>query len=666
MKTNIIIVTLLSALSAVFVSCDFLSVDGYFTDEIKIDSVFANKRNVEAYLWGITGEFRDEGSLYQNQDFPGPLATDEAFTMYETRHGYNGLRYVLGEINASNLYSFWDLWKSSYTIIRKCNTLLQRMDEARDLEAKHRMRIIGYAKFFRAYAYYKLLLGFGPAVIIGDDVLPSNGTLESYDRQRSTYDETVDYICNEMEEAGKYLSRTLPIMEFGRPTQAAAYGLIARLRLYQASPSFNGGASARRYFGTWKRSTDGTPYVSFSYDEKRWAVAAAACKRVMEMQNSGAPMFRLHTVEADSETPKLPEGVTSDPDYYKPWPQGAAGIDPFRSYSEMFTGEAVLASNPEWVWARNSSTLTDNTRMSFPLKHDGWSGMGITQKMIDAFSMIDGRSIDNSSSAYPYSEEGFTTTQKTFSGYRLNSGVFNMYVNREMRFYATVGFSECWWPMSSATSSGAYNRTISYYYNSPNGKQNSATDYTPTGYVLKKYIHPSDAWGGTNARRMAKAYPIVRYADILLMYVEALNNLTMSHTVKVGDVEMTVSRDVEEMRKAFNLVRHRAGLPGASAAELADVETMQRLIEKERMIELMFEGWRYFDVRRWGIYEDTENVPVMGMNVDGTKETFYSKVIPNTSRIGARVVNKKMIFLPLPLQEIRKVKSLDQNPGWEK
>ena len=93
---------------------------------------------------------------------------------------------------------------------------------------------------------------------------------------------------------------------------------------------------------------------------------------------------------------------------------------------------------------------------------------------------------------------------------------------------------------------------------------------------------------------------------------------------------------------------------------------MLRLIEKERMIEHMFEGWRYFDVRRWGIYEDTENVPVMGMNVDGTKETFYSKVIPNTSRIGARVVNKKMIFLPLPLQEIRKVKSLDQNPGWEK
>ena len=93
-----------------------------------------------------------------------------------------------------------------------------------------------------------------------------------------------------------------------------------------------------------------------------------------------------------------------------------------------------------------------------------------------------------------------------------------------MRFYASVGFSECYWPCSSSTTSGLYNLTITYYYDSANGKLNSATDYTPTGYVIKKFIHPSDAWDGTNARRMDKAFPIIRYADILLMYAEALNN----------------------------------------------------------------------------------------------------------------------------------------------
>lgn len=70
-------VILASILSAGFASCNYLSIDDYFSDEIKIDEVFANKRNVQAYIWGMTGDLRDEGSLYQDADFPGPLATDE-------------------------------------------------------------------------------------------------------------------------------------------------------------------------------------------------------------------------------------------------------------------------------------------------------------------------------------------------------------------------------------------------------------------------------------------------------------------------------------------------------------------------------------------------------------------------------------------------------------
>jgi hypothetical protein len=53
------------------------------------------------------------------------------------------------------------------------------------------------------------------------------------------------------------------------------------------------------------------------------------------------------------------------------------------------------------------------------------------------------------------------------------------------------------------------------------------------------------------------------------------------------------------------------------------------------------------------------------MNVEGTKEVYYTKVIPNTSRIGSRIVNKRLNWLPIPLKEIRLLKSLDQNPGWE-
>lgn len=662
------LIYILSAItvSAAMASCNFLSIDDYFSDEIKIDEVFANKRNVEAYIWGIAGDFRDEGSLYQNADYPGPLATDEAFTMYGTQHGYNGMRYVLGEISASNTYSFSNVWTTSYQCIRRVNTVLARIDEATDITAQDRAELLSLARFMRAYAYYKLWLAYGPVILIGDEEIPSNLDLSEYDRPRATNEETVEYICSELEEAAKYLPDSYPLMEFGRPTKGAAYGLIARVRTYYASPLWNGGDAARRCFGNWYRKTDRVKYVNTdNYDEERWAIAAAACKRVMTMTKSGAPMYSLFTVTEDSETPPLPEGITSDPDFYEPFPVGAAGIDHFKSCSEQFNGEAVIATNPEYVWGKKSSTITANTQMSFPLAFGGWNGMALTQKIVDNYSMYDGRSIDNSSEAYPYSEEGFTTSQKNFSGYRLNAGVYNMYNNREMRFYACVGFSERFWPMSSTTMSGKYNQTITYYYDSPNGKQNSATDYTPTGYVIVKYIHPNDAWDGDNARRMEKGFPIIRYADILLMYAECLNHLTKSYTITLGDQTFEVSRDLNEIKTAFNLVRHRAGMPGINNSDLATEEGFQDLIVKERMKEFLHEGQRYFDVRRWGIYEDTENETIMGMNVDGSKENFYQRTVPNTSRIGARLVHKKLYLMPIPLSEIRKLPSCDQNPGWE-
>lgn len=663
------------ALASMFVSCNYLDIDDYFSDEIKIDSVFSNKRNLEAYIWGMAGEFRDEGSYLQNADTPGTYATDECFTMNATSSGYWGLALVLNEISASQVRTMGDVWTDMYQIIRRANTVFARVDEAWDLEPTDRAELLALTRFMRAYAYYKIWLNFGPAILIGDEEIPSNLELEEYDRERATNDETIEYICAELEEAAKYLPLTRPLMEFGRPTKGAAYGLIARIRLYHASPLWNGGDVARRCFGNWYRSTDGVRYVNMDYDESRWAVAAAAAKRVMDMTNGGAPLYKLYTSVTTTESPSytwsdgtenyLPEGITHDPDYYQEWPIGAAGIDHFKSYSEGFTGEAVLATNPEYVWGRNSTTLRNNTQMVFPIKQGGWCATALTQKMIDGFRMVDGRSITDSSEQYPYSEEGFTTTQTKFSGYRLNSNVYNMYANREMRFYAMVGFCERYWTMTSSTTSGNYNQTITYYYDSPNGKQNSAVDYTPTGYILTKFVHSEDAWTGDNARRMDKAYGIIRYADILLMYAEALSNLTQEHTVTLGENTYTVSRDVNEIKYAFNQIRHRAGLPGLKDEEVATHEAFLPVLQQERMIELLCENHRYFDVRRWGIYEDEENIPVTGMNVDGNRDTFYQRVIPNTSRIASRLVHKKLYLLPIPLGEIRKLPSCDQNPGWE-
>ena len=155
-------------------------------------------------------------------------------------------------------------------------------------------------------------------ILVGDQVHDTNATPDYYQRERSTYDECVDYICSELEAAAENLETEQPLDLFGTPTKGAALALVARLRLQAASPLFNGGTAAHRYFGDFKRKSDGVHYVSQTYDERKWAVAAAAAKRVMDLG-----IYRLHTVPADEYTVPLPANVPRPPS-----PQGAGGIDP--------------------------------------------------------------------------------------------------------------------------------------------------------------------------------------------------------------------------------------------------------------------------------------------------------------------------------------------------
>ena len=639
-------------------SCNYLNVDDYFMDTLGYDSIFQNKLNLQQYLWGTAAFFYDEGAIWGSTYTPGVVGSDEAFTMWD-HDEYPGTQFVLGNINPDNLMSM-NVWPQMYKIIRKTNLIFQRIDECKDLTTLEEREILGYAHFMRAYAYYHILMNFGPVVLIGDETLETNEKPEYYNRERATYDESVDYICDELELAAKYIPLTVSMGQFGRPTRGAAYGLIARLRLQQASPLFNGGAAAKTHFASWKRTVDGVDYVSQQYDEKKWAVAAAAAKRVIDMG-----VYELYTVKRDSTTMPLPKNVPSGD-----FPNGAGNIDPFKSYSDMFTGEALSQKNTEFVWGRISSNVRNYTRHAFPIDNlGGWNGMAIPQKIVDAYYMVDGRDINDSSEEYPYSEIGFSSEKQSFSGYQLNNGVYNMYMNREMRFYASIGFSECFWPCLSTSESGRRNQTITYFKGGNSGKDRTNSDirnYPITGYVIKKFIHKDDAWAGNDAETLEKPFPIIRYAEILLSYVEALNNLTGGHTITDAEGNsQTFTRDVNEMAKYFNMIRYRAGLPGLTSAELSSPDQMFDLIVRERMIEFLHENRRFYDVRRWGIYEEVDKEPIVGMDTESRKDGYFERTVVNHPIARNRKVERKMIWLPISRQEIRKVPKMDQNPGWD-
>ena len=687
MKTNIFknfLAATLIVITGVFSSCDYLSIDKYIENDLKLDSVFTQRRLLEAFMWGITTYLpQDEGSIFQSWNTPGPLATDEGFVSW-TAWDYPGMAYVMGEITAKNSGGFGSRWTVWYMAIRQANIVLERMDECQDCVKADNERIRGNAKFLRAYAYYNLVMNFGPVILLYDEVVPNNEDLAFYDRPRDTYDDCIDYICKQFEEAAEDLPYRLDnqVMDFGRPTKGAAFALIARLRLQHASDLFNGGASARSYFGNWVRKTDGKHYIQQTYDPKRWAVAAAACKRVMDMTDIRGKLYNLHTValapnynlywDEDTQTGGLPT-TTRDPNYLLPWNNdgtgGAGGICPYQSYLYMFSGDTEMTGISEFIWGMRSYSMQSMIAASFPKTNNGWNGMCVTQKIVDAYEMKDGTPPDGSSqlflelqSKYP---TGFISKRtEPFLDYRLNLGVNTMYVDREPRFYASIGFCEGFWANRSTTNVSNRNLTVQYYADSSDGLAGATTpgNYPITGYVIKKWVSNNDACNsGEGAIRTQKAFPMIRYAEILLSYAEALNQLgSNSYTID----GVTYSRDTEEIKKAYNMVRYRAGLPGLNDLDVEDAVGVMSKIKRERMVEFLFENRRYYDVRRWGDYEASESVPIMGMNVSGGRNVYYQKMIIPSARVTQRVVDRKMIFWPIPNNEMLRLPSFDQNPGW--
>lgn len=186
-------------------------------------------------------------------------------------------------------------------------------------------------------------------------------------------------------------------------------------------------------------------------------------------------------------------------------------------------------------------------------------------------------------------------------------------------------------------------------------------DKCHSGYTLKKYTNPEDNLKGTNRQ---KAFPIIRYAEILLNYAEALNEMDGTYTdPESGE---TITRDPAEICKAFNQIRYRAGLPGITEAEANNREAMRDLIKRERQIEFACEHMRFFDLRRWGDAMEMLNKPIMGMNVEAKsneRQLFYTPTIVNY-KYARRSFSFKMNFFPIHRNTLDKNPKLVQNPGW--
>ncbi|MGO3805875.1 MAG: RagB/SusD family nutrient uptake outer membrane protein [Sphingobacterium sp.] len=400
---------------------------------------------------------------------------------------------------------------------------------------------------------------------------------------RNTFSECVEYIAAECDAAAQDLPWVHSGENYGRINKAACYGLKSRLLLYAASPLFNGeGIAAQEPL----RSISGYP----EKDNARWERAQAAAEQII---SSGE--YSLHINNA------------SEAGY------GFYELFQLRKNSEYLLARMQDANRElEGIW--NPPTFGVSSPGAYPYL-----------ETVNAFGMKNGLPIDDPSSGYRPEEP---------------------YRDRDPRLANTITRDQS----LVFHRDGLARRPVNIYIDKTNPNnissgQDAIYKGTPTGYYSYKMVNRDVAadWFNTVTPR---CLPIIRYAEILLNYAEARNEI--------------LSAPDQQVYQAIESIRERGGLePFVLPAGLSQ-DAMRAIIHNERQKELAFEGHRFFDVRRWKLAEQLED-----RQLHGTEPVRISSVTSyNTIAVRKRVFDQRMYLWPIPQSEVAKSVDLLQNFGY--
>ncbi len=573
-------------------ACDLLDVE--VDDRLTMDMVFETRRTAENFLYHVYSYIPQEDVHDQTPWVP---ASDEADFVY--RRGYHNM-------NSGN----WDpgsapfqKWAHYYRGIRNASYFMERIGECPELSAAIITQYKAEARFLRAYFYFQLFRQYGPVILLGEESYPLDGSVH---KARASLDETVNWIKDEFEAAAKELPQEWASQWFGKPTKGAALAYRARLLLYAASPLYNGNPMYSD-----ARNADGTPLFPATYSEDKWRQAAAAAKQVIDLN-----VYRL-----------VNKG------------------NPYLSYQSVFTeswNEEIIhgRSNAGWWWDMHTR----------PRGRQGYGGKSASQAQVDAYAMANGIYPIigyNGNGASPiidptsgYTEAGFSNYTHPIEG--KTKETFNMYVNREPRFYVSLLWSGADWIFTDVE------YVVQHFWGGRDGPAASAHDYPKSGVSIRKLSHPDNDYTRPS---VVRSWILLRYAEILLNYVEALNEYEPGNP---------------DILTYLNQVRTRAGLPNIQAVypgAVGNKAQMRELIRRERRVELAFETHRFFDTRRWKIGEETNGLPFYGMNIFATSDAPGSDFW-RRHKHEDRVFEQKHYLYPIPQSEIERNNLLVQNPYW--
>ena len=640
MKKIIVSISFILTVILCNTSCsDYLDIVPEGTPDM--ETAFSNKTNARKFLftcYSYLPKWDQSGSI-------GFLAGDEHWLIpkgtgfIDQRLSLNAWEIGRGEQNSNDPYqNYWDglnggtnLW----TAIRDCNIFLENIDKPLDLQQYERNRWIAEVKFLKAYYHYYLFMLYGPIPVM-DNNISIDASAEEVRRYRDPVDDVVNYISNLLDDAAKDLPLQVTDAgeELGRITQPIAKAVKAQLWLLAASPLFNGNPD---YINV--KDNQGRSLFPAETDNNKWEQAAdAALDAIKCAKEAGHDLyyFTLPVNGLSDATRKL--------------------LDIGEAVTEKWNTEIIWGS----TWNVNGLQKVAVAKTTKGSHYDAISVMAPTLTVAEQFYSSNGVPISEDkgdfwSKNYPNRYEFTIIPDEGNNKHYLKIGEETAYLhlNREPRFYANLSFDRGTWYGYGYASDEPKDLAFYKFRAKEVSGRITSEDYSYTGYLNKKVCSYKTSVTDNGLSTERYAFPIIRLADLYLMYAEALNE--------------TLSSPNSDVYTYIDLVRKRAGLDGVKESwqkyskypEKPNTKTgMREIIRMERLNELACEGKRFWDLRRWKKELPRE---VKGWYVQGeTAQEFYRVT---TLYLRSRYSFKDYLW-PLKVETVLKDPNLGQSPGW--
>ena len=560
-----------------------------------IEQMYTDPNYAQGFLMNA---YRSIPGYYDNSDY----ATDDAVTNLRS-NGF--LQMATGSWTAASNPTA--VWNQSYGALQYVNLFLANIDKvnwAADAEAAKlfNMRMRGEAFGLRAIFMYFLLrahAGFdGGGQLLGVPIINEFQTINSdFNQPRASFDACIKQIYKDLDSAEANLpmeySDVSNVSQIPEKFRAATQktSVYNRVMGQFSRQLFNGLAASS--FRARAALLAASPAFQHASNSATWENAANAAATVINYRG----------------------GVSALP----------ANGGTFYANTSEIDGLSGGNNPPEIIWRENVQTNNSDTEAEhFPPTLFGNGRMNPTQNLVDAFPMANGYPITHSSSNYN-PENPFAGRDPRLARYIIVNG-------------STAGVGNP--PRTILTGS------LSGTDDGINVREERSTR---TGYYMRKRLRMDVNRNPASIVGKNRYNPRIRYTEVYLIYAEAANEAwgptgTGNNSFSAYDV--------------IKRIRTRAGITGGDVylEECKnDKDKMRELIRNERRLELCFESFRFWDLRRWKL---NLNVTAKGLDINGSPAVYRQIDVEN------RDFDDYMYYGPIPFSEILKYGNLVQNRGW--